>query len=120
MPFVMSLLIYIIVLFFIGLYLSLSIPVSNSLFEFLYPNSILFLLISKHVYLSFYIIRITSLQGNHGYFFLCSCKQKQKQDKMKLENITIIFYSIMYYCPFFCYTTIHIYMLKASSHKLDL
>ena len=34
----MSLLIYIIVLFFIGLYLSLSIPVPNPLFEFLYPN----------------------------------------------------------------------------------
>ena len=30
-----------------------------------------------------------------------------KQDKTKLENITIIFFSIMYYCPFFCYTTLY-------------
>ena len=27
---------------------------------------------------------------------------------MKLENITIVFYSIMYYHPFFCYTTLNI------------
>ena len=38
MPCVMSLLIYFIVLFFIALYLSLSISVPNSLLEFLYPN----------------------------------------------------------------------------------
>ena len=55
----MSLPIYIIVLFFIDLYLSLSIILCLTL----YP------LISKHVYLSFYSIRIASLQGNHGYFF---------------------------------------------------
>ena len=82
----MSLLIYFIVLFFLGLYLSLSIPVPNS--------------ISKHVYLSLYSIRIASLQGNHGYFLLCSCKQKQKQDKMKQEHITVIFHSITHFNPF--------------------
>ena len=38
MPCVMSFLIYIIVLFFISLYLSLSISVPNCLFDFLYPN----------------------------------------------------------------------------------
>ena len=34
-----------------------------------------------------------------------------KEDKMKLENITIIFYSITYYCPFFRYTT-SLFILK--------
>ena len=29
-----------------------------------------------------------------------------KQDKMKLENITVVFFSITYYCPFLHYTTI--------------
>ena len=38
MPCVMSLLIYFIALFFLGLYLSVSISEPNSLFEFLYPN----------------------------------------------------------------------------------
>ena len=60
-----------------------SVSFSLSLFS---PNSPLTIL-SKYVYLSFYNIRIASLQGNHGYFFLRSYKQKQKQDKTKLENI---------------------------------
>ena len=78
----MSLPIYIIVLFFIGLYLfSLCVPLLNSL------------LTSKHVYLG-------SLQGNHGYFFYIVIIKNNKQDKMKLENITIVFHSIMYYDPF--------------------
>ena len=63
-----------------------------------------FLLISKCVYLSFYIIRIASLQGNHGYFLYEVVNKKQ--DKTKLENITIVFYSIMYYHPFLHYTTL--------------
>ena len=29
-----------------------------------------------------------------------------KQNNMKLENITIVFHSITYYHPFFCYTTL--------------
>ena len=43
------------------------------------------LLISKHVYLSIYIIRIAQLQGNHGYFLyeVVNCIQ----DEMKLENM---------------------------------
>ena len=69
----MSFLIYFIVLFFVGLYLSPSIPVPNSL--------------SKHVYLSLFNIRIASLQGNHGYFFYVVVNKNKKQDKMKLENI---------------------------------
>ena len=90
----MSLLIYIIVLFFIGLYLSS-----------LYYCAWLFPLISKYVYLSLYSIRIAPLQGNHGYFFYLVINKNKKQDKMKLENITIVFYSITYNHPFFHYTT---------------
>ena len=43
---------------------------------------LLFLSLSKQLYSRSYTVGIASLQGNHGYF-----AQKQKQDKMKLENI---------------------------------
>ena len=43
---------------------------------------LLCLSLSKQLYSKFYTVRIASLQGNHGYF-----AQKQKHDKMKLENI---------------------------------
>ena len=43
-----------------------------------------FLSPSKQLYSRSYTVRIASLQGNHGY---SAQKQKQKQDKMKLENI---------------------------------
>ena len=40
---------------------------------------------------------------------LCSfyivVNKNNKKDKKKLENITIVFYSITYYHPFLCYTT---------------
>ena len=65
-----------IVLFFISLYLSLSISVPN-LNLVPIPWLYVFLLTSKHVYSSLYSIRIASLQGNHGYF-LQRYKQKQK------------------------------------------
>ena len=35
-------------------------------------------------------------------FFL----HNNKQDKMKLENITVVFFSIIFYHPFLCYTTL--------------
>ena len=51
------------------LYYSALISLYLSLFLVPVPNStLLFLLITKHVYLSIYIIRIAQLQGNHGYF----------------------------------------------------
>ena len=44
---------------------------------------------------------IASPQGNHGYFsYIVINKKKQKQDKMKLENITVVFHSIMHYNSF--------------------
>ena len=67
-----------------SLSLSLSVPTS----------------LSKYVYLSFYSIRIASLQGNHGYFSYEVVNINKKQDKMKLENITIVFHCILHYNPF--------------------
>ena len=49
------------------------------IFSGLYP-------FSKQLYSGSYTVRIASLHGNHGYFSQ-SLKQKQKQDKTKLENI---------------------------------
>ena len=40
-----------------------------------------------------------------------------KQDKTKLENITVIFYSITYYHPFFCYTTVAVQFGKILTQK---
>ena len=40
------------------------------------------------------------------FSFYVVINKNNKKDKMKLENITIIFYSVMYYCPFFHYTTL--------------
>ena len=87
----------------ISLYLSL--PLKFLCLALFYSFS-LSLLISKCVYMSFYIIRIASLQCNHGYFLYVVVNKNNTQVKTKLENITIIFYSIMYYCPFLHYTTI--------------
>ena len=42
--------------------------------------------LSKQLYSGSYTVRIASLQGNQGYFSQ-SQKEKQKQDKMELENI---------------------------------
>ena len=70
----MSLLIYFIVLFFIGLYLFLSLVLCLTLNS---SNSALTIL-SKYVYLSLYSIRIASLQGNHGYFSYIVVNNKNK------------------------------------------
>ena len=77
MPCVITFLIYIIVLF-CGLYLYICVSLSLSSFSSLF---------SKQVYLGFYIIRIASLQGNHGYFSYEVKHINKKQDKMKLENM---------------------------------
>ena len=74
----MSLLIYIIVLF--NLLWSVPPYLCFSLSKFLS-----LCLSSKQVYLGFYTTRIASLQGNHGNFSYRV--EKQKQNKMKLENI---------------------------------
>ena len=52
-------------------------------FLFLY----LCLLLPKQVYLSWYTMRIASLQGNHGYFSYVIINKNKKQDKMKLGNL---------------------------------
>ena len=78
----------------------LSITVPNSFFsEFLYLTDFETCLLELLQYKDC----ITPRQS--WLFLLLSCKQKQKKDKTKLENITIIFYSIMHNHPFFHYTT---------------
>ena len=44
---------------------------------YLYFSLLRFLCVSKQLYSSSYIVRIASLQGNHGYF---SQNQKQKKE----------------------------------------
>ena len=78
MPCVISLLIYIKLLYF--LFWSVSLYLCFSLYIYMSLSS-------KQLYLGFYIIRIASLQGNHGYFSYKVKNKKKKQDKMKLENI---------------------------------
>ena len=96
MPCVMSLLIYFIVLFFLGLYLSLSISVSNSLFEFPIPQLYSIPSDSKTCLLEL-LYHKDCITPRQSWLFFFLHSYKQKQDKTKLENITIVFLSITHY-----------------------
>ena len=76
----MSLLIYIIVLFFIGLYLSLSLPVLNSLFLFLCLTDFKTCLL-EHLY------HKNCTTTRQSWLFSFYIVINNKQDEMKLENI---------------------------------
>ena len=68
---------------------------------------ILYSLISKHVYLSFYSIRIASLQGNHGYFFYVIINKNNKQDKTKLEILQLSFTLLCTMIHLIVFLTLH-------------
>ena len=86
----------------ISLYPFLSLTVPNSFYSV--PSDFKMCLLE----LLYYKDCITTRQSWLFSFYVAINK---KQDKTKLENITIVFLSIMYYCPFFHYTT-SLFILK--------
>ena len=101
----MSLLIYIIVLLIVCIFLSL---LSSCAVSYSVPSDFKRCLL-EHLY---YKDCITTRQSWLLSFYIVINKNN-KQDKTKLENITIVFYSITYYHPLFRYTTV-----RLASHHL--
>ena len=110
----MSLLIYFIVLSFIGLFPFLSLVLCLTLDS---SNSILTIL-SKYVYLSLYSIRIASLQGNHGYFlYIVVNKNKIRQSWKILQLSFTLLHTIIHSIIFL---TLHNSIQKVQCHSLVL
>ena len=68
-----------------------------------------------YVYLSFYSIRIASLQGNHGYFFYEVINKNKNKIRRSWKIYRIDYSCLSFYCtlqfvqlPFLCYTTLNI------------
>ena len=98
------------------LYWSVSFSLLSSCAFFFLCLTVFEICLLKHLY---HKDCITTRQSWLFSFYVVVNKNN-KQDKKKLENITIIFYSIMYYCPFLRYTTIGRWPSNRNDLKEDI